>query len=143
MTAADRMRRDVRTIPGDESAWAALAVMRGESVRHLVVVDSERMVGILSNRDFRRILDRTRPDGTITGVSLVRVRDLMTPAARLVTVRPDTPIVDVARLLAANKVGCVPVIDAGGQPIGILAIQDIMAALLELLEPAPPGPPAT
>jgi CBS domain-containing protein len=136
VTAADRMRRHVATIAADASAWTALAIMREQSVRHLLVVAGDRVVGVVSNRDFRRILDRTRPDGTITGVSRVRVHEIMTPVGRLVTVRPETPIVEVARLAVTHKLGCAPVMVAAGQPIGMLTVEDIMAALLHGTEPS-------
>lgn len=122
MNAEDRM-----------SVWSALAIMRQEDIRHLLVLDGERLVGVVSNRDYRRILERARPDGSVQHVPDLRVTEIMTPEDQLVTARPDTPMLDVAKLITARKVGCIPVLDARDRPIGILTQKDVLAALVDLL----------
>ncbi len=52
------------------------------------------------------------------------VADAMTPDP--VTVRPDTPTQEAIQLLADNKIGALPVIDASGKLVGILSESDLM-----------------
>jgi CBS domain-containing protein len=136
MTARDCMSSDLKLVAADLSVWSALAIMGAQDVRHLLVVDGDRLVGVLSNRDYRKILEWTRPDGTIKNVHGVTVSRIMTPANRLVTVDPEAPLLDIARLIATRKIGCVPVVAESGRPVGILTQKDVMAALIELLEGA-------
>lgn len=96
MNAQDRMSRDLRSVPPSLSVWSALAIMRQEDIRHLLVMEGERLVGVVSNRDYRRILERARPDGSVQHVPDLRVTEIMTPQGQLVTARPDTPMLDVA-----------------------------------------------
>lgn len=133
VTTEARMSRNFKSVPLTLSVWAALAMMRQEDIRHLLVMDGERLVGVISNRDYRRILERAGPGGDVRGIFDVTVSEIMTPGRALVTVRPDTPILDVARLIATRKIGCLPVVDASGRPVGLLTQKDVMTALLELL----------
>lgn len=133
MMARDRMSRTVRAVLPDLSVWSALSMMRQEEIRHLLVIDGERLVGVISNRDYRRVLERARPDGSVHGLADLRVSEIMTPGGQLVTARPDTPILEVARLIVTRKVGCIPVLDAQDRPVGILTQKDVMAALVELI----------
>ena len=54
----------------------------------------------------------------------MRARDIMT--ANVVTVGPDDGVHDVARLLLTHRISAVPVLDAGGQLVGIVSEGDLM-----------------
>ena len=47
----------------------------------------------------------------------------------VVTVGPDTPLVDVARQVAAHKIGAVPVVDRRKKLVGIISTSDLVAFL--------------
>jgi CBS domain-containing protein len=52
-------------------------------------------------------------------------RDLMT--TRVISVGPDTPAREIARMLAENRISAVPVIDGAGAPIGMVSEGDLVA----------------
>ncbi len=52
-------------------------------------------------------------------------RDLMT--TRVVTVGPETPAREIARILAENRISAVPVVDGAGAPIGMVSEGDLVA----------------
>jgi len=52
-------------------------------------------------------------------------RDIMT--TKVVAVRADTPVRDIARALLDNRVSAVPVVDEAGRPIGIISEGDLVA----------------
>jgi CBS domain-containing protein len=54
----------------------------------------------------------------------VKVRDAMTRA--VISVRPETPLKDVARVLAEHRISGVPVIDADGKVLGIVSEGDFL-----------------
>jgi CBS domain-containing protein len=56
----------------------------------------------------------------------------MTPVDRVVTVPPETPLLDIARLIVRRKIGCVPVVTDAARPCGILGQKDVMRALITL-----------
>ena len=75
MRAQDAMVRNPQTVTPSTTVWAALALMRQGDLRHLPVVDDDgRLRGILSNRDFRRLLDFLDPEGRIPTSATSRSR---------------------------------------------------------------------
>lgn len=61
----------------------------------------------------------------------LRARDVMTSPA--VTVRPDTPVVEAARIMARRRISGLPVVDEDGHLMGIVTEADL------LLKEAGPG----
>jgi CBS domain-containing protein len=108
-------------------------------VRHLPVVDGARLVGVVSLRDLlahslTRALD-FEPRERRVFLKSVDVREAM--SERLITVRPDTPQAEAAALMLRHRIGCLPVVDAGGALIGIVTETDLLrAAYLEKDAPA-------
>jgi acetoin utilization protein AcuB len=96
-------------------------------VRHLLVVDADRLVGIVSHRDWCRTEASETPGGW-DGQPVTRI---MTEDP--VTVAPETPVTAAARVLLDRKVGCLPVRD-GEAIVGIFTTSDALEALLSALE---------
>lgn len=65
------------------------------------------------------------------------VRDVMSTPA--VSVRAGTPFLDVARCLAREDVGAVPVVDEAGRVLGVVAESDLLAKAASLAAPRRPG----
>ena len=89
------------------------------------VVDAQgRLVGIFTDGDLRRLVqsgevDFTRPVSAVMGKS---------PR----TVRPDDLAMTAAEMLRDTQVDQLPVVDAAGRPVGLLDVQDLLAARLLL-----------
>lgn len=116
-----------RTIGRDQPLARAHAVMREHGIRHLPVLDGGKLVGILSSRDlyFVETLGDVDPDSTT-------VDEAMSLAPYVVT--RDTPLAEVASVMAAHHYGCAVVVDDRGVA-GIFTTVDGMHALAELLRP--------
>jgi CBS domain-containing protein len=126
-TVRDWMTRDPVRVAADYPIGRALALMETLSVRHLLVADGERLTGIVSNRDVRRLLE-----------GVTQPADLTLPVSRIMTeepltVAPDTPITAAARMLLEARIGALPV-HAGERVIGIFTTADALDALLTLVE---------
>ena len=61
----------------------------------------------------------------------ITVGEIMSPTTELVTGTPDMSLREVARTMVWRKIGCLPILDGDGRPLGILTQQDVMVALLE------------
>jgi len=57
----------------------------------------------------------------------MQVRDVMT--TKVITVRPDTPVSEIARLLVENRISGVPVIDEENRVLGIVSEGDLIRRL--------------
>lgn len=112
-------------------------LMREMEIRHVPVVESGALVGMLSDRDLAR-LDLTRVLA-VEGVGALR-RELSAPIADVmsgdvIVVEPETGLDDVLDLLIEHKVGALPVVEPDTREVvGILSYIDVLRALRELLE---------
>lgn len=96
-------------------------------IRHIPVVDDGRLVGILTERDLigaaaSQIFGLKRKNKSAL-LKSVLIKEVM--RKRVVTVAPETPIKDVAHLMAEKKIGCVPVVSAGAL-VGLVTTTDIL-----------------
>ncbi|BCX17130.1 MAG: histidine kinase [Geminicoccaceae bacterium] len=57
----------------------------------------------------------------------MQVRDVMT--TKVITVRPDTPVTEIARLLVENRISGVPVVDEENRVLGIVSEGDLIRRL--------------
>ena len=111
MQARDIMSRSVITIAPDVSVQDAARLLADYRISGVPVVDEEqRILGILTEADIIAKEGKT-------------VADLM--SVRVISVREDTPVDDIARLLASNQIKRVPVL-CGDQVAGIVSRADIV-----------------
>lgn len=135
MLVGERMTRNPITILETASIDDGLHLMRERKVRRLPVLDaSGQMVGIVSDKD----LLHAAPSPA-TSLSVYELRYLLSKltikqvmSRPVITVTPDTPLEEAARIMADNKIGGLPVVE-GGKLVGIITETDIFKILLELL----------
>ena len=126
-SVSDWMTRAPITVLEECPLRLALAQMQQNGVRHLLVLDGERLTGILSNRDVRR-LALEDPGRSLLSAP---VRSIMTENP--VTVAPETAVTIAARLLLEHRIGALPVRD-GRAILGIFTTADALEALLAIVE---------
>lgn len=122
----------LESVTPDDPLDIAHALMRAARIRHLPVVDHGRVVGILSDLDLLAADGAALPDSNHVAERLsarhaLTVADAMTP--RPITIGPEEPAAEAARLLARRRFGALPVL-AGGKLVGIVTVSDFFYALL-------------
>jgi acetoin utilization protein AcuB len=113
------MSTRVATIGPDDAASKAWSRMQQRRIRHLVVADRTRLVGVISERDL----------GGRAGANIRRgrtVRDLMTPD--VASAAPDTTLRQAANLMRGRLIGSLPVVE-GGRIVGIVTATDVLDEL--------------
>jgi acetoin utilization protein AcuB len=132
------MKHPVVGVKPRDSAAHARALMEQHRVNQLPVLQGPRLVGIVTDRDLRdafpslaetAIPSRRRPPKAAEP-SAIPVEDVMTHD--VLTVEPDTPLDDAARLLRRERIGALPVVQ-GGHVVGIVTRSDLLEALAQLL----------
>lgn len=132
----DSMTREVATVSPEATAVEALALCRERRIRHLPVLDSDTLVGIVSDRDLRSATPALGDTNRAAALEEIRARDVM--SREVLTAFPDDPIEKAANVMRERKVGCLPVI-GGGELVGIITSSDVMEALVHLVGAHEPG----
>jgi CBS domain-containing protein len=124
------MTREVITIAPSESCQKALLMMHSAGVNHLPVVERDRLVGILTERDIHRRapeLRRAVEAGSRKRLlSLVNVGGVMTYAPE--TVSPSSSLREAIAVMLQRRIGCLPVL-RNGRLIGIFTTRDAIGIL--------------
>jgi CBS domain-containing protein len=132
------------TVNPDTTLPAANALMKEKGIRHLPVLEKDRLVGIVSRGDLREasISASINADQYELHFLLnkLTVGKLMTRKVR--TVMPDALVVDAADLMTENKIAGLPVVDAEGAVIGIVTESDLLKMLVRRLRAADEQKPA-
>jgi len=114
--------RNVWTIDPDATVLDALAKMAEKDVGSLVVMDGEKLVGIITERHYSRnvILKGKRSATTL-------VKDIM--EQNVVHVQPDQSVELCMALMTEKRVRHLPVVE-GDKMIGIVSIGDLLKTII-------------
>jgi acetoin utilization protein AcuB len=135
---ADIMTPNPVTVTPRNAIRTAVNLMREVGCRRLPVIDRDRLVGIITDRDLRRaanspfVVREQWYDNFI--LDHIEVGSCMTPNP--LTIPPDAPVSEAARLMRDHKIGGLPVV-AGGHLVGIVTETDLLNFLIDMLEREP------
>src|SRR5262245_24016877 len=110
LTVADVMTSQLVTVAPEDNLMQALEVMRAKHIRRLPVVVGGQLLGIVTQGDIKRAEPSTLSSSK---EEFDRVMEA-TPISRImmsqpITVSPETPLLDAARMLQREKFGALPV----------------------------------
>ncbi|MCG2767782.1 MAG: CBS domain-containing protein [Chloroflexota bacterium] len=125
------MTPDPVVIESEALLTEAEQLMKEHKVRRLPVVEKSLLVGIISKGDLREArmaeLASRHPYDPATGESWLTVAEAMT--SPVITVTPQTTLVEAVRLMLEHKIGGLPVLK-GSRLVGILTDTDVICLLL-------------
>ena len=126
MLVRDIMRSPAVAISADTMLQDAYRTMQERGIRHLPVVEGEKLVGVITDRDLRLATSALAPSPFPPGsrVSEVMTREPLTADA-------SDPVEDAARTMRERKIGCLPILD-NGRVIGIVTGLDLLDALIRM-----------
>jgi acetoin utilization protein AcuB len=132
MIVRELMTGAVITAPPWMPILEARNLMVMKRIRHLpVTAPSGELLGIITDRDIRLNLPSKATSLSVWEInhllSKLTVDEVMTPA--VITVGPDRPARDAARLMLEHQIGALPVED-GGRLIGIVTETDMLRAFI-------------
>lgn len=133
MLVKDRMTPDPVTITTNTNLKDALELVRSKSFRHLPVLDEDgRLVGIVTEKSL--VYASPTPTTTLSVFEvdyiLSRTRVGQVIQGSVITVGPDLPIEEAARVMIDHRIGCLPVVE-DEKLVGIISDTDIFRAFVE------------
>jgi len=125
----DVMSKDIRVVRPDTTSQEVVATMNKFNIGSILVVQAERPVGIITERDIlRRLVEQCLLPDTLTA------RQIMT--SPVTTINENATIEEAARLMARKKIKKLPVMN-NDKLVGIITYTDIVfkvPTLLSILE---------
>jgi len=118
MQITQLMTENPRTVPAGSSVVDAAQLMRDEDAGIAPVVDGERLVGVVTDRDIAIKVVAEGRDPRSTTVDEIAATDL-------VTIDPQQELDEALRLMATHQVRRLPVVEEDGRLVGILAQADV------------------
>jgi CBS domain-containing protein len=125
-TAHDILRfkgHTVYSVRPDDTVLAALGVMAEHDVGAVLVMDGERLVGILTERDYARkvaLVGRSSRDSPVSAIM----------TANLVSVAPQRSVDECMELMTQHRVRHLPVIE-NRHIVGVISIGDLVKATID------------
>ncbi len=117
-TIRDLMTKNPCSIDADKPVAYAAKMMRDEDVGLAPIVEGQKLIGTLTDRDIaiRVVAEGKDPQSTT-------VREVAT--TRLVTIDPDQDLDEALKLMAKNQVRRLPVVEEDGKLTGVVAQADV------------------
>ena len=114
---------DIWCVRSDQSVLDAIRLMAEKGIGALLVIDDDRLSGILSERDYARkvILENRSSRDT-------RVKDIMT--RNPITVTRASSVADCMSMMTENDFRHLPVVE-DNQVIGMISIGDLVKAVIK------------
>lgn len=125
LTVGDFMTRELVTVKEADDLALAESMLRLGGIRHLPVVRDGKLSGLVTQRDLLR--SAALRDHKTAVASDIMVREV-------VTVRTGTSLVQAARVMLANKFGCLPVTEEDGRLVGIITESDFVRFAADVVQ---------
>ncbi len=135
MNVRDLMQTEVISLSLYDHLGIAEDIMRLGRVRHLPVLDGERPVGLVSQRDLFRAgmssVLQIDVESNQEWLEKVAVKDVMSHEVE--SIHPDQPMRSAVQTLLAKKIGCLVVVEDEAL-VGLISETDCLGYLAQLLE---------
>lgn len=127
------MTQDVVKLNLSDNLTKAETLFKKHHIRHIPVVNGNKIIGMLSYTDLLRIsfvdaVDDDEEDVDTTVYNMFTVEQVM--AKNLVTISPDTTIKEAAEILATREFHALPVC-TGNLLVGIVTTTDLIRYLID------------
>lgn len=133
MLIKDVMTTRLISLAGTDSLESARKVFENNQIRHIIVLEGETLVGILSNHDLLRVSfgdtygdDQANMDDAI--VNMLTVKDVM--RHNPIFISPDSSIEDAIFILLNRRFHSLPVVE-NGKTVGIVTTTDFLKIMVQ------------
>lgn len=124
----DIMTTRLVCIAMDDNLEAVKNIFDNVRFHHLLVVEDELLVGVVSDRDLLKSISYkvdTAAETSRDSASLnKRVHQIMT--RELICLNQQSTLADAIKLFGKHTISCLPVVDQMGKPIGIVSWRDLI-----------------
>ena len=118
----DSKGRDVLSIAADASIFEAVTLMADRGIGALLVMDGERLIGLISERDCTQKVMLEERSPRETTVKQIMVKNIL-------CVKPEQTVEEGMALMTDKRIRHLPVVN-GDRVEGIISIGDLVKAII-------------
>ncbi len=131
MLASELMSKKLITVEIEDKLSVVQEIFESMKIHHLLVVDNNKLFGVVSDRDLYKALSPNI--GTLTET----LKDRATLSKQVyhivsrhpTTLPPTATMQEVIEIFSTNNFSCIPIVDGEMKPLGIITVRDIIKAL--------------
>lgn len=128
----DCLSVDPATVGPKDSLRKVMSLLRRRDIRSVPVIENGKLIGIVTDRDVRQVATAYRlfrdEDEIRRYTENLTVTAAMT--ADPMTIAPDAPLVEAAKILETYRISSMPVVD-DGRLVGMLTVTDVLRVFVE------------
>lgn len=126
LKVSEVMTEHVVTARLNDSLSRVAVLMEGHKIGSVVITENRKVVGILTERDFARIVKQ--------GILLGRDRAVHHMTKPVIVVRSDSSLEDLVKQMRRKHVRHVPVVDRKRKLVGIISSRDLIDTALDFIK---------
>ena len=130
------VRKSVISVSPDITLKKIEEMMKNRKIRHLLVIEKDKLFGIISDRDikkYRSLFAETKISKRADEITLeFKAHQIMTRDP--ITVYEDSQASDAISLMLKEHISCLPVFNMDHKVTGIITSSDLLKWLMHLFE---------
>ncbi len=132
-TVGEIMTTEVTTLECNDSLQVAKDIMTLGRVRHFPVIEDDKVVGVVSQRDlYKASLGSVMKYGEKAQRAFlegIAIKEVMSEP--VITMAPHASVQEAARIMMEKKIGCLPVLE-GPKLVGIVTETDMLKLVAQM-----------
>lgn len=132
LTVRAYMSTDPAMVSAKDPLQSVIMLLRRKDIRSVPVVDHGKLIGIVTDRDIREVgpaYPLFRDEDEIRHYT-ERLTVTAAMTADPMTISPDAPLIDAARILETHRISSLPVVE-NGHLVGMITVTDLLRVFIE------------
>ncbi len=133
MLVSELMSTKLITVELDDKLSVVKEIFESMKIHHLLVIESKKVFGVVSDRDLYKALSPNIGTKTETfkDVATINKRVHQIVSRNPIVLTPNATIAEAIDIFNTHTISCIPIVDHEMKPLGIITIRSILKALGE------------
>lgn len=128
MSVEKLMTQSIVTVGMDDSLKEIKEIFENVRFHHLLVVESKRLVGVISDRDLLKSISPNigTPSETKKDLATLNKKAHQILTRKPITLTIDAQVDEAIDIFNTHRISCIPIVNDKQEPVGLLSWRDIL-----------------